>query len=126
MTPPTMGEPGWADLGSSDVDASHTFYTTLFGWAVDVVPDGGGYGIFHLDGKQVAGGGPRTSDEGPAAWTVYALIDDAAASSARVAEAGGTVIAPTLEAMTAGTMVIVHDPQGAVFAVLQNARTAGS
>ena len=119
MATPTTGEPGWIDLGSSDVDAAHAFYTALFGWTVDVVPDGGGYGIFRLDGKQVAGVGPRANEEGPSAWTMYVLTDDAAASAAKVTEAGGTVIAPPLEVMTAGTMAIVADPSGAVMGLWQ-------
>ena len=55
-----IGEPGWIDLASSDPAASHTFYATLFGWSVDVVPDpeAGGYGMFKLGGKEVAGVGP--------------------------------------------------------------------
>lgn len=119
MTTPTMGEPGWIDLGSSDVNASHAFYTALFGWTVDVIPDGGGYGTFRLDGKQVAGVGPRTSAEAPSAWTVYVLTDDAAASAEKVTEAGGTVIAPPSEVMTAGTMAIVADRSGAVMGLWQ-------
>lgn len=114
----TMGEPGWIDLGSSDVDASHAFYTALFGWTVDV-PDGGGYGTFLLDGKRVAGVGPRTNEEGPTAWKMYVLTDDAAASAAKVTEAGGTVISPVSEVMTAGTMAIVADPSGAVLGLWQ-------
>ncbi len=119
MTTPAMGEPGWIDLGSSDVNASHAFYTALFGWSVDLIPDGGGYGIFRLDGKQVAGVGPRTSEEAPSAWTMYVLTNDAAAAVEKVTEAGGTVIAPPLEVMTAGTMAIVADPSGAVMGLWQ-------
>ncbi|HEY6469386.1 MAG TPA: VOC family protein [Candidatus Dormibacteraeota bacterium] len=119
MTTPNMGEPGWIDLESADVDAAHTFYTGVFGWTVDVVPDGGGYGMFLLDGKQVAGVSPRTDGEGPSAWTMYVLTEDAAASAAKATEAGGTVIAPTVEVTGAGTMGIVADPSGAVIGLWQ-------
>jgi predicted enzyme related to lactoylglutathione lyase len=119
MATPRMGEPGWIDLWSSDVDASAAFYTALFGWTADVIPDAGGYAIFDLDGKHVAGVGPRMNDESPTGWMMYVLTADAAASAAKVTEAGGTVVAAPFEVMTAGTMGIVADPSGAVLGLWQ-------
>jgi uncharacterized protein len=119
MATPTTGEPGWIDLWSADVDASQAFYTALFGWTGDVIPDGGGYVLFDLDGKHVAGVGPRMNEESPTGWMMYVLTNDAAASAAKVTEAGGTVIAPPFEVMTAGTMGIVADPSGAVMGLWQ-------
>jgi predicted enzyme related to lactoylglutathione lyase len=115
----TMGEPGWIDLGTSDPEAARAFYTAVFGWTVDIIPDAGGYGIFQLDGKQVAGVGPRMTEEVPTAWTTYVLVEDAAASAAKVTEAGGSIIAAPFEVMTAGTMGLVADPSGAVMGLWQ-------
>ena len=52
------GTPSWVDLGSPDVDASARFYGELFGWqAAEAGPpeETGGYRMFTLRGKQVAG-----------------------------------------------------------------------
>ena len=67
---PPIGTPGWVDLSSEDPEASRKFYTALFGWTADVIsdPNAGGYGMFKLDGKEVAGVG--TASERPAAHPV--------------------------------------------------------
>jgi uncharacterized protein len=116
-----IGEPGWIDLTSSDAAAARAFYTALFGWTADVVPDpqAGGYGMFKLAGKEVGGVGPRINDQQPSAWMVYVLVDDAAAAAAKVKDAGGTVIAEPFDVMGAGTMGIVTDPSGAVIGLWQ-------
>lgn len=122
-----IGEPGWIDLASSDPAASHTFYTTLFGWRVDVVPDpeAGGYGMFKLGDKEVGGVGPRPNEDQPPAWTIYILVDDAAAAIAKAKEAGGTVIAGPIDVMGEGTMGVLADPSGAVIGIWQPGRHRG-
>ena len=61
--------PGWFDLSTADPEGSRTFYSKLFGWTADVIPDpqAGGYGFFNLDGKMVAGVGPVQSKDQPTA-----------------------------------------------------------
>ena len=116
-----MNKPGWADLSSADAAASRDFYAKLFGWAAEVVPDpsAGGYGMFKLDGKEVAGVGPLQNEQQPTAWTMYVLVEDADATAKRVTEAGGQVFAPPFDVMQAGRMAIVADPSGAVFGLWQ-------
>ncbi len=116
-----IGEPGWIDLGSADPVAAHAFYAALFGWTVDVFPEpeAGGYAMFKLEGKEVAGVGGRMSDQQPSAWTVYVLVADADAFAARVTTAGGTVLAEPFDVMDAGRMGIVADPSGAVIGLWQ-------
>ena len=57
----------WVDLSSSDPAASRDFYSKLFGWNVEISPDPqyGGYGLAKLDGKDVAGIGPKQSAQAP-------------------------------------------------------------
>ena len=55
------GVPSWVDLASADVDTSIAFYSGLFGWehaAAGLPEETGGYGMFMLGGKVVAGIGP--------------------------------------------------------------------
>jgi len=120
-------KPGWLDLSSADPAASRDFYSKLFGWSAEVIPDpdAGGYGMFKLDGKEVGGVGPRQSDQQPTAWTIYILVDDADATADRAKKAGGTVIAPPFDVMQAGRMAIIADPSGAAFGIWQPSEHAG-
>ena len=54
------GVPSWVDLGSTDLGKSRQFYGALFGWnCPEGPPEAGGYSVCDLDGKTVAGLGPR-------------------------------------------------------------------
>src|SRR3954466_15278609 len=78
------GTPCWVDLGTPDVDASVSFYGELFGWeADDLGEEAGGYRLFRLNGKQVAGVGPLQDEQQPPAGTTDVSSDDAAASRRR-------------------------------------------
>ena len=113
--------PVWVDLSSSDPEASRRFYSTLFGWQVDVEPDPqyGGYGLARIDGKDVAGIGPKQSPEQPTAWTLYIGADDADDVAQRVQAAGGTVIAPPFDVGDTGRMAVFQDPTGAFISTWQ-------
>src|SRR5512142_1648915 len=93
MTTTTPGTPNWVDLASPDVGRSTTFYSGLFGWDAEVQPEpeAGGYTMFRLNGKAVAGVGPIMMEGQPAAWTTYVATDDADDTTDRVTQAGGTV-----------------------------------
>ncbi len=56
----------WVDLASSDAAASRDFYAKLFGWEIEVDPDPqyGGYALARIDGRDVAGIGPKMSAGG--------------------------------------------------------------
>ena len=82
------GVPTWVDLASPDTDASAAFYGGLFGWELQSagpVEETGGYGMFTLRGKQVAGVGPIMQEGQPPAWSVYIATDDADAAAERAA-----------------------------------------
>lgn len=65
MTEYPPGTPSWVDLGSPDVDASVEIYGGLFGREAPGPPEAGGYRIFHLRGRTVAGVGPLLSPQQP-------------------------------------------------------------
>ncbi|MEV0410800.1 VOC family protein [Streptomyces sp. NPDC050448] len=120
------GSPNWLDLGTPDIDGAARFYAGLFGW--DYHPGGeeaGGYGMFHLAGKTVAGGMTVTAEQGPAAWTVYFQSPDADATAAAVVKAGGAVTFEPMDVMDAGRMAIFTDPTGVAFATWQPKRNKG-
>jgi uncharacterized protein len=115
------GTPMWIDLSSPDPEASANFYGKLFGWTRSAIPDpdAGGYGMFLLNGKQVAGVGPITNEGQPPAWLTYVATEDAAATTEKAKQAGGKVLMEPMEVMNAGSMAVLADPTGAVFGLWQ-------
>jgi predicted enzyme related to lactoylglutathione lyase len=94
----TANRPAWVDLGTHDGAGARAFYSTLFGWDIQVSPDPqyGGYGRALLNGKDVAGIGPAMSPAG-----------------------GREILAPM--DFPGGRMSMVADPQGAIFGLLRMA-----
>ncbi|WFR84299.1 VOC family protein [Arthrobacter sp. Y-9] len=114
------GTPTWIDLGSEDLEGAKAFYSGLFGW--DYVSGGqeaGGYLLAVLDGKAVAGIGPKQDQQMPTVWTSYFGSDDVDATAEKVTESGGHVVAPPFGVMDSGRMAIASDSAGAVFGIWQ-------
>ncbi len=123
------GVPCWIDIELPDPDAAAIFYAGLFGWDLEeVMPDAapGSYKMARLEGKLVAAlGSQQAGFDGPAAWMTYVRTDDADATAAAVAAAGGTVLAGPMDIFEAGRMVAFADPQGAVLGAWQPGGTIG-
>lgn len=118
----TAGTPCWVDLGSPDLEVSVDFYGTLLGWDVPEPANAeqtGGYRQAMKNDEPAAGMMPLMQEGQPPAWTTYVTVEDADATAARVAEAGGAVIAEPMDVMDLGRMAIFADPTGAVFGVWQ-------
>ncbi len=116
------GTPCWVDLGTPDIDAAAAFYGGLFGWSVEAGENAeqtGGYRQAMLRGKPVAGMMPLMQEGQPPAWSTYVSVEDADATAAKVREAGGSVIAESMDVMDLGRMAIFADPTGAVFGIWQ-------
>jgi predicted enzyme related to lactoylglutathione lyase len=115
------GTPSWVDLGSPDTSASAAFYGGLLGWEaeIDPRPEAGGYGMFRLRGKNVAGIGPQQNMDLPPYWTVYVSVADCDATLAAMTGAGGTVIAGPMDVFDAGRMAVVQDPLGSFISIWQ-------
>jgi predicted enzyme related to lactoylglutathione lyase len=116
------GEFSWTDLTTTDTDAASTFYTTVFGWVAEPVPmpDAGGYTMFTLNGRHVAGLSPKMDgDPGPNRWTVYVNVDDLDKTVEVAQSSGATVLLPGMDVFTSGRMAILADPAGAAVALWQ-------
>ncbi|MCP3853362.1 MAG: VOC family protein [Actinomycetia bacterium] len=116
------GTPSWVDLMSPDIDGSKAFYQSVFGWQADDQFDDDGdrvYVMFSLNGKSAAGLGGQPPDMGemPAIWNTFIAVADVAATTDAVTAAGGAVMMPAMQVMTAGEMAIYADPTGAAFSV---------
>jgi len=120
------GTPCWVDYGAADIEAAKSFYRAVLGWTYSGgEPEFGGYLICQVDGRDAAGMGPQQDASDPPRWTTYFATDDAAATAARITEAGGTVLFPPMEVGPMGTMAIARDPQGHPFGLWQGALNTG-
>jgi predicted enzyme related to lactoylglutathione lyase len=121
------GTPSWVDVNTPDTQAAVAFYGALFGWAaeMDPRPEAGGYGLFTLRGKRVAGLGPQMNPEMPPVWNVYVTVTDVDASLQQVKEAGGTVVAGPIDVFDAGRMGVIQDPNGSYISLWQPGQTIG-
>ncbi len=115
------GTPSWVDIGTPDPTAAAAFYGAIFGWKaeMDPRPEAGGYGMFSIDGKLVAGVGPQQNPDMPPFWTVYVSVDDADATTAKATEAGATVLAGPMDVFDAGRMAVFQDPVGSFISIWQ-------
>jgi predicted enzyme related to lactoylglutathione lyase len=122
------GTPCWVDLGSPNAEEAAAFYGGLFGWtaAMDPRPEAGGYGMFTLQGKNVAGLGPQMNPDHPPFWNVYISVADAAATLAKAAEAGGQAVMGPMEVFDAGTMGMIRDSAGSFVSIWQPGEHIGA
>ena len=106
----------WVELSTPDAAAARDFYGKLFGWNVEVNPDPqyGGYALAKIGDAQVAGIGPKQSEQAPTAWGLYVGTDDVDELAKKVPGAGGTVVAPAVDVGDQGRMAVFADPSGAV------------
>lgn len=123
MADPT-NRPSWVDLNSKDAEGSRSFYSSLFGWNVEVNPDPqyGGYALAKIDGHDVAGIGPSMDPSAPTAWNVYVGTDDIDGLAGKVSAAGGTVVMAPFDVGDQGRMAVFQDPSGAYISGWQSSR----
>jgi uncharacterized protein len=122
------GTPSWVDLGSPDKAESAAFYGGLFGWtaAIDSRPEAGGYGMFTLKDKTVAGLGSKMDPNMPTFWSLYISVADADETVAKATEAGGTVVVPPMDILDAGRMAILQDATGSFVSIWQPNQHSGA
>src|ERR1700722_2214841 len=93
-----LGSPCWADLWTSDVEGSRTFYSELFGWeAQEPNPEFGGYFMFTRDGVPLAGGmGDMGDIQATNTWRVFLNTDNITKTLQVTAAEGGQVLTPAM------------------------------
>jgi predicted enzyme related to lactoylglutathione lyase len=115
----------WIELGTTDQSAAKKFYGSLFGWKADDSPMGPNefYTMFSLEGRFTGACytlKPEMRAQGvPTHWLLYVTVANADETAAKIAPAGGKIIAPPFDVMEYGRMAVLQDPTGAVFAIWQ-------
>jgi predicted enzyme related to lactoylglutathione lyase len=126
-TTSVASKPVWVDLASSDAAGAREFYSKLFGWDIEVNtdPQYGGYALARVDGQDVAGIGPKMSEQAPTAWSVYIGTPDIDELAGKVQAAGANVIVPPFDVGDQGRMAVFQDPSGAFISAWQRKAMGG-
>ncbi|MGW8553661.1 VOC family protein [Streptomyces tubercidicus] len=123
-----LGTPTWIDLGVADLDCAKAFYRALFGWEYEERSAATGpFTLCLLRGRRVAALRPVSAAdvEGESWWQPYLATDDCDALAKRIAEHGGTVLAPPSDVAGLARTAVVADPVGARFGLWQGRTLPG-
>src|SRR5438105_11118244 len=121
---PKHGEICWRELATKDLAAAMDFYTKMFGWTLtqtkvtdmdykEIVMDGKAYGGM-MEINEMWGPTPP-----PSHWSTYIAVDNADEIAEKITANGGSIRVPAFDAPGVGRMVMVADPSGADFAIIQ-------
>ena len=122
---PIPGRFSWHELTTTDAVAAFDFYRQLFGWErtgdFDMGPPVGKYQMYGMKGKQFGGMFNRTPEMGntPPFWLCYINVPDVRKATKAATKAGATLINGPMEVPGGDWIAVLHDPQGAMFAVHQ-------
>jgi predicted enzyme related to lactoylglutathione lyase len=100
---------GYVEFNVPDLEATSQFYGDVFGW--EPTPFFEGYlSVQHGDEPGIDIGIQQA--EGPATTVATILVPDVEATSARIAEHGGTVVMPKFPVPGVGYAAYFTDPNG--------------
>jgi hypothetical protein len=129
ISPSATGErlPGkfvWADLFSSDVEASSKFYERVFDWeAQQVKASPKPYAIFYKDELPIAGLAYRQAPDGDdvyGRWIHYLSVDDVDETQKVIVENAGRILLNRRSYPDRGDFAIVADAHDAPFGIIHS------
>jgi predicted enzyme related to lactoylglutathione lyase len=124
-----LGDFTWHELATTDLDSALPFYSELFGWSKGATHDMGAMGIYQIisHGGQDVGGIYKVRDASvPPSWLSYARVADASKAASAVKAGGGRVLNGPIEVPGGSWIVMLLDPQGGPFAVVEAPRQAAA
>jgi predicted enzyme related to lactoylglutathione lyase len=120
------GEPNgfcWADLNTPDPEKAAKFYGDWLGWTYETGKDGYRHIVNGKGHEDMIGGIPgqmHAPPGTPAHWMAYFAVTDCKATAAKAAQLGAKTLMPPELMPEVGTIAVLADPQGAVFALFQH------
>lgn len=112
----------WADIFTTDPNATARFYSALFDWNTRTITDENGkYVVLSSSAGPVVGvaRGPDRKDKRPSArWIAYFSARDTAAAAGVIKSNGGRMLAGPLAVPDRGMHVIAADPEGGLFGLM--------
>ena len=124
--PPPIGGFCWDELSTSDPATALRFYGELTGWRWEEADMGeaGSYWMAGPGDTQVAGLMQLPAQAAASGvrphWLPYVRVADTDASTARVAELGGSVLVEPTDIPGIGRFAVATDPAGAPFALFRD------
>jgi predicted enzyme related to lactoylglutathione lyase len=105
------------ELNTAEPAKAKTFYSKLFEWQLEevpnpVVPDGS-YTMVKV-GAGTGGGIMKQVPGGPSGWLAYVEVEDIHAATGRAKSLGGKVMKDVTEVTGMGWLSLIQDPSGAV------------
>jgi predicted enzyme related to lactoylglutathione lyase len=113
----------WADLNSQNPAKAAAFYAEWLGWTYETGKDGYKHILNGAGQENMIGGMPAQMHAPPGTpshWMVYFHAADCKATAAKALELGASAIMPATLMPDVGTIAVLADPQGAVFALYQH------
>ena len=105
------------ELNTSDPDKAKAFYSKLFQWQLEEVPNpavpSGSYTMVKV-GAGTGGGIMKQIPGGPSGWLAYVEVEDIHAATQKAKSLGGKVMKDVTEVMGMGWLSFIQDPSGAV------------
>jgi predicted enzyme related to lactoylglutathione lyase len=118
----------WHDLITTTPDASRRFYEELFGWTFESPEIDLGFGgtdsymLIRHDGRLIGGmvdANSMNAETNISQWITVMSVDDINTAVSNLEKGGGTILTPPTVLASRGTLAVVHDPSGAIFAMVQ-------
>jgi uncharacterized protein len=124
----TTGKFVWFDYIAPDIKKAQAFFGEVFNWKAQDVPMGADSYTMIALGDQTIGGYTTTPQGAPPIghWLPYLGTADAARSCGQIKKLGGTIYKEPFKVAEVGTMAIVADNAGGVFALWQPTKPEGT
>src|SRR5689334_1036525 len=107
------------ELNTTDLAKAKAFYSQLFEWKLEDVPNME-YTMINT-GRGPQGGLAKNPVPGaPSSWLVYVDVDDIHAVTKKAKSLGATVMKDVTEVMGMGSFSVLIDPTGAAIALWQS------
>jgi predicted enzyme related to lactoylglutathione lyase len=105
------------ELNTPDPQKAKSFYSELFQWHLEDVPNPavptGTYTIIKV-GEGTGGGIMKQVPDGPSGWLAYVEVDDIRVATKKAESLGGEVMKDVTEVVGMGWLSFIRDPTGAV------------
>ena len=110
----------WADCASTDPAAAQAFYASLLGWRFEQMSEQPPYWVIG-NGERSQGGLTQPPAEMPSAWFPYFGVIGLEETMQTARATGGTPFLGPVDVWEDSRFAIMHDPQGALFAIFEGA-----
>lgn len=114
----------WNHLVTADPARAVEFYSALLGWESELPPDGGADGARRMNahGRSVAGIMPTSHPEDRSAWLTFICVERIEEAARTAVQLGATALTEVFGFPSIGAVMVLRDPQGASFCLLEPAQ----